>query len=240
MTCIAIDDEPKALDVLKLFIARVRFLDLRGTFRDPLQAMNFIAESKPDLIFLDINMPGISGLQLLRSLPDPPLVILTTAYSEHALDGYELNVVDYLLKPFEFERFLKAVMKARELSALKTGMHKPGKGSGRREEQAIYIKSGTKTYRVKVGSILYVEGLGNYVTIFLPDKKIVTYLSIKDIIGMLPPDRFCRVHKSYIVSLSHIDVIEAHQVTISNKTIPIGLTFRENFTRIIEGKQSSG
>ena len=112
MTCIAVDDEPKALDILELFTSRISFLDLQGKFRNPIEAIDFIIKQKPDLIFLDINMPGLSGLELLKTLTNPPLVILTTAYSEHALTGYELKVIDYLLKPFEFNRFLKAVMKA--------------------------------------------------------------------------------------------------------------------------------
>jgi len=232
MKCIAVDDEPKALDILTLFIARISFLELLGTFRDPFQAMNYIAENKPDLIFLDISMPEMTGLQLLRSLPNPPLVILTTAYSEHALDGYELNVIDYLLKPFEFERFLKAVMKAKELSALKAGLVRKEKKSSGSEDQVVFIKDGTKIYRIKIDTIQYVEGLGNYVTFFLPGKKIVSYLSFQDVLNILPPDQFCRIHKSYVVSLKHIDIIEKHQVIIDNKPIPIGLTYRENFARI--------
>ncbi len=232
MTCIAVDDEPKALDILTLFIAKIPFLELLGTFRDPLQAMNYIAENRPDLIFLDISMPGITGLQLLRSLPNPPLIILTTAYSEHALDGYELNVVDYLLKPFEFERFIKAVNKANELYALKTGTTRKEKKAAGDEDQIVYIKDRTKTFRVKVNTIQYVEGLGNYVTFFLTDKKIVTYLSIQDVLAMLPPGKFCRIHKSYVVSLKHIDIIENHQVIINNKPIPIGLKYRDSFNRL--------
>ncbi len=236
MTCIAVDDEPKALDILTLFIARISFLELLGTFRDPFQAMNYMAENKPDLIFLDISMPEMTGLQLLRSLPNPPLVILTTAYSEHALDGYELNVVDYLLKPIEFERFMKAVMKAKELSALKSGPLKKEKKTSGDTDQVVYIKNGTKTYRVKIDTIQYVEGLGNYVTFFLADKKIVSYMSIQDVLNMLPSDQFCRVHRSYVVSLKHIDIIEKHQVIINNKPIPIGLTYRDNFARIAAKK----
>jgi len=236
MTCIAVDDEPKALDILTLFIARIPFLDLLGTFRDPFEALNYTAENKPDLIFLDISMPEMTGLQLLRSLPNPPLVILTTAYSEHALDGYELNVIDYLLKPFEFERFLKAVMKAKELATLKAGLVFKEMNSGGKEDHVVFIKSGTKIHRIKIDTIRYIEGLGNYVTFFLPDKKIVSYLSINDVLNMLPPDQFCRIHKSYVVSLRHIDIIEKHQVIVDNKPIPVGLTYREKFARIMGKK----
>lgn len=232
MTCIAIDDEPKALDILTIFIARISFLELLGTFRDPFQAMNYIAENKPDLIFLDISMPEMTGLQMLRSLPNPPLVILTTAYSEHALDGYELNVVDYLLKPFEFERFIKAVMKAKQLTALKTGPVRKEFNTSLDTGDVVLIKNGSKTYRITIDKILYAEALGNYVTFYLRDKKIVSYMSIQDVLNMLPPDQFCRIHRSYVVSLKHIDIIEKHQVMINNKPIPIGPTYRETFARV--------
>lgn len=236
MTCIAIDDEPKALDILELFISKISFLDLKGKFRDPIKGMEYILKDKPDLIFLDINMPELSGMQLLRTLANPPLVILTTAYSEYALTGYELNVVDYLLKPFEFERFLKAVMKSKELYELKRESQRHLKKPVRRHEDVIYLKSGTKTFRIKTDSILYIEGLGNYVTFYLHDKKIVTYLSIQEVLNLLPEDIFIRLHKSYIVSLKHIDVIENHRVLIKNNSIPIGQTYRENFTKVIREK----
>jgi len=236
MTCIAIDDEPNALDILELFISKISFLELRGKFRDPIEGMDFIVIAKPDLIFLDINMPELSGLQLLKTLANPPMVILTTAYSEHALTGYELNVVDYLLKPFEFERFLKAVMKSKELFELKKESLRSWKKSVRRHEDVIYLKDGTKTFRVRTDSILYIEGMGNYVTFYMHDRKIVSYMSIRDVLKVLPGDIFYRIHKSYIVSLKHIDIIEKHRVLIKNNSIPIGQTYRENFTKVIREK----
>jgi two-component system LytT family response regulator len=236
MTCIAVDDEPKALEILEYFIGRTPFLELSGTFRDPFLAMEFISKNKPDLVFLDINMPELSGIQLLRSLRTAPMIILTTAYSEYAIDSYELDVIDYLLKPFEFDRFLKAVIKAKELSQLKHESKKREIIPERLSENVIYIKSGTKTFRIRANSILYIEGLGNYVTFVLADRKIVTYLSIQEALNMLPANLFCRIHKSYIISLKHIDVIEKHQVIIKDKAIPIGSTFRENLSGIIEKK----
>jgi two-component system, LytTR family, response regulator len=236
MTCITIDDEPGALDILALFIAKTPFLDHIGAFRDPFQAMDFILNSKPDLIFLDINMPGLTGIQLLKSLSHAPLVILTTAYSEHAIDSYDLNVVDYLLKPIEFDRFLKAVMKAKELFFLKSENERRDIKTSRQDEAVVYIKSGTKTFRIKIDSILYVEGLGNYVNFILSDKKVIAYLSMQDVLNLLPPGLFCRIHKSYVISLKYIDVIEKHQVIIKNKSIPIGLTYRDRFSKIIEKK----
>ncbi len=234
MKCIAIDDEPKALDILELFIAKISFLDLRAKFRDPIPGLDFIIKYKPDLVFLDINMPELSGLQLLRTLANPPLVILTTAYSGHALAGYELNVVDYLLKPFEFERFLKAVMKAKDLYELKMERHIALKKPAHQNRDVIYLKSGSSTFRVKIGSILYVEAMGNYVIFYLTDRKITAYMSIKEALSLLPENIFHRIHKSYIVSLHHIEVIERNQVLIRNKSIPIGNTYREYFMKIYE------
>lgn len=236
MTCIAVDDEPKALEVIAYFIAKTPFLKLAGTFRDPFQAMDYITKSKPDLVFLDINMPELSGIQLLRSLPVAPMIIFTTAYSEYAIDSYELDVIDYLLKPFEFERFLKAVMKAKELWALKLERPKKEIVSERQSENVIYIKSGTKTYRIKTTSILYIEGLGNYVTFVLTDKKLVTYLGIQEALDILPQNLFCRIHKSFIISIKHVDVIEKHQVVIREKVIPIGESYRQNLSRIISNR----
>lgn len=236
MTCIAIDDEPKALDILDLFISKIPFLDLQGRFRDPIEGMDFIIKEKPDLIFLDINMPELSGLQLLKTLANPPLVILTTAYSEHALTAFELNVVDYLLKPFEFERFLKAVMKSKELFELKKERLRIWRKPLRRHEDVIYLKNGTKTFRVRIDSILYIEGMGNYVTFYLHDKKIISYMSMQEVLKLLPEDIFYRIHKSYIVSLKHIDLIEKHRVLIKNNSIPIGQTYRENFSKVIREK----
>jgi DNA-binding LytR/AlgR family response regulator len=233
MNCIIIDDEPKALDVLESFIEKTAFINLKGRFRDPVVAMNFILNSKPDLIFLDINMPEISGMQLLKSLSNPPLVIFTTAYSEYAVKSYELNAVDYLLKPIEFERFLKAAIKARELFDLKQVSDKQIIIPDHQDEQAVFVKSGTKTYRIEFCNILFIEGVGNYVNFILKDKKIMAYLSMQETIRFLPSHDFCRIHKSYIISMKQIDSIEFHQVKIKDHIIPIGKTYREEFLSLL-------
>jgi DNA-binding LytR/AlgR family response regulator len=195
--------------------------------------MNFILNSKPDLIFLDINMPEISGMQLLKSLSNPPLVIFTTAYSEYAVKSYELNAVDYLLKPIEFERFLKAAIKAREQFDLKQVSDKQIIIPDRQDEQAVFVKSGTKTYRIEFSNILFIEGVGNYVNFILKDKKIMAYLSMQETIRILPSREFCRIHKSYIISMKQIDSIEFHQVKIRDHIIPIGKTYREEFLSLL-------
>ena len=179
-------------------------------------------------------MPEISGMQLFKSLSNPPLVIFTTAYSEYAVKSYELDAVDYLLKPIEFERFLKAAIKARELFDSKRASGKRIIKSTSQNKEAIYIKSGTKTYRIGLENILYLEGVGNYVNFVLKDKKIITYLSMQEALRLLPADAFCRIHKSYIISLKQIDSIEFHQVKIKDLTIPIGKTYREEFLRSIK------
>jgi two-component system, LytTR family, response regulator len=234
MKCIIIDDEPRALDILESFIGKTVFMDLQGRFREPALALDFILKNKPDLIFLDINMPEISGMQLLKSLSNPPLVILTTAYSEYAVKSYELNVVDYLLKPIEFDRFLKAAIKARELFDSKQVPGKQVVTSPQQYKEAIYIKSGTKTYRTELENILYLEGVGNYVNFVMKDKKIITYLSMQEALRLLPANAFCRIHRSYIIALKHIDSIEYHQIKIKDHAIPIGKTYREEFLRLIK------
>jgi len=234
MNCIIIDDEPKALDVLESFIDKTAFIHLKGRFRDPVLAMNFILNNKPDLIFLDINMPEISGMQLLKSLSNPPLVIFTTAYSEYAVESYELNAVDYLLKPIEFERFLKAATKAKELFDSKQILGKQTIKQDQYNEQAVYIKSRTKTYRIEFNNILYIEGVGNYVNFVLKDKKIMAYCSMAEALRFLPSGTFCRIHKSYIISLKQIDSIEFHQIKIKDHVIPIGKTYREEFLKLLK------
>jgi two-component system, LytTR family, response regulator len=234
MNCVIIDDEPKALDVLESFIDKTGFIQLKGRFRDPVLAMTYILNNKPDLIFLDINMPEISGMQLLKSLSSPPLVIFTTAYSEYAVESYELNAVDYLLKPIAFERFLKAAIKAKELFDAKQGFGKHAIESAPHGDEAVFIKSSTKTYRIEFSNILYIEGVGNYVNFVLKDKKIMAYLSMSEALRFLPSGTFCRIHKSYIISLKQIDSIEFHQIRIRDHVIPIGKTYREEFLKLLK------
>jgi two-component system LytT family response regulator len=164
MTCIAIDDEPKAIEVIERYCQKISLASLKATFREPLKAIEFLNREKVDLIFLDINMPDISGMQLLQTLSPRPLIIFTTAYSQYAVESYELNALDYLLKPITFERFLMAINKAAAaLSSRNT--------TGMDEDAAVLIKSGPQTHRVKVSEILYLEKNGNYITIHLKDEK---------------------------------------------------------------------
>ena len=221
MTCIAIDDEPKALEVIERYCQKISLASLKATFREPLKAIEFLNSEKVDLIFLDINMPDISGMQLLQTLSPRPLIIFTTAYSQYAVESYELNALDYLLKPITFERFLLAINKAAAALSSKNT-------TGPDEDAAVFIKSGPQTYRVKVSEILYLEKDGNYITVHLKDGNILIRENMGDIFDLIPAADFIRIHKSYVVGIRHISMIEVHQLTINGEKIPIGSTYRES------------
>jgi len=228
MKCIVIDDEPYALNLIKDYVLKTPYLDLMEAFSDPFKALNFLSNNHVDLIFLDINMPELSGIQLLESLPYQPSVIFTTAYPEYGAESYNYNAIDYLLKPIKYERFLKAVNKIQESKKTLKNEYLANKTT-KEDHDDLFIKSGTKIHKVNMNDILYVEGAGNYMTVYLKDAKILTLLKMTDILNLLPPDKFIRIHKSYIVSFKHIDIIEKHQVVINKKNIPVGITFREHF-----------
>jgi two-component system LytT family response regulator len=221
MTCIAIDDEPKALEVIERYCQKIRLASLKATFREPLKAIEFLNREKVDLIFLDINMPDISGMQLLQTLSPRPLIIFTTAYSQFAVESYEQNALDYLLKPITFERFLMAINKAAAaLSSRNT--------TGMDEDAAVFIKSGPQTHRVKVSEILYLVKDGNYITVHLKDENILIRENMGDIFDLVPAADFIRVHKSYVVGIRHISMIEVHQLIVNGEKIPIGSTYRDS------------
>ncbi|MDB5123061.1 MAG: ypdB 1 [Mucilaginibacter sp.] len=222
INCIAIDDEPKALAVIERYCEKIDFINLSTTFREPVKAIEFLSREQVDLVFLDINMPDISGIQLIATLAVKPMVIFTTAYSNYAVESYNLNAIDYLLKPITFERFLAAANKALSLFLVK---NKAGTKSANTE--TVFIKSGPQTHQVKVSDILYLEKDGNYITVYLKDKKILIRENMTDIFDIVPKEEFVRVHKSYVVAVKHITLVEAHQVTINGEKIPIGSTYRE-------------
>jgi len=222
MNCIAIDDEPKALEVIERYCRKSDLIDLKTTFREPVKAIEFLNREKIDLIFLDINMPDINGMQLIQTLATKPMVIFTTAYSNYAVESYNLNAVDYLLKPITFERFLAAVNKASNALSLQN------KPSAKEDEPGtVFIKSGPHTYQVKVADILYLEKDGNYITVHLKDKQILIRENMGDIFDMVPATEFVRVHKSFVVAVKHISMIEVHQLSINGVKIPIGSTYRD-------------
>ena len=222
INCIAIDDEPKALDVIERYCQKIDSICLKATFREPVNAIEFLNQEKVDLIFLDINMPDINGMQLIATLTINPMVIFTTAYGNHAVESYNLNAIDYLLKPITFERFLAAVNKAQGLFLIKNNETAKSETA-----ETVFIKSGPQTYQVKISDILYFEKDGNYITVYLKDKKILIRENMTDIFSIVPQDQFVRVHKSFVVAVKHITMIEVHQLTINGDKIPIGSTYRE-------------
>lgn len=225
MNCIAIDDEPLALDIIKEFSNNTGFVHLFGTYTNPLDAVKDIRIHHIDLIFLDIQMPNLTGFNFLKSLANPPLIIITTAYPEHALNGYEVNAVDYLVKPFSFERFVKAVTKAFELNNLIKG-YNPHTAS---ELDFLLVKVEYSTVKVDLANILYIEGLKDYIKIYCSAKPILTKSTLKNIEVKLPSANFIRVHKSFIVSLSKVKSIENSRIIIGETRIPIGDQYKDQF-----------
>jgi two-component system, LytTR family, response regulator len=231
MKSIVVDDEPFALELTTGYVKKTPFLELTGTFTNPFKALSFLMANEVDLVFLDINMPELSGMQLLNSLPHKPMVIFTTAYPEFGAESYEFNAVDYLLKPINYVRFLTAVNKAMGILNLKKA-NKPthsDQPASFPEQQYVFVKSGTQTHKLKVDDILYIEAGGNYMTFHLPKSKLLSLLTMAEVLELLPEGKFARVHKSYVVSLQHLNVIERHQVVVDGRPVPIGLTYREQF-----------
>jgi len=217
MTAIAIDDEPIALDVVRSHAAKVPFLDLQATFTNAFEAMDYLQQHPIDLLFLDIKMPDISGIEFFRSLSKKPMTIFTTAYSEHAVAGFELDAVDYLLKPFSLARFLKACNKAQEWQQLpRANGTKPG---------YLFVKTGYDQVRVDFEDIDYLEATGNYVNFALGDRHVLSRMTITECEALLPPGQFIRVHRSFIVSIDKVEKIERHQLAVGSSILPIGASY---------------
>ena len=232
LNCIIIDDEPLARKGLVEYISDVDFLHLAGEFDNPLKATSTLSGQTIHLIFLDIQMPKLSGIEFLKSLSHPPLVIFTTAYPQYAIEGFDLNVLDYLLKPISFDRFLKAAMKAKDAVTSKQTI--PASTS---QEDYIFIKSDNKLVKIFYNDILFIEALQNYVTIYTSDKKYITYLTFKSVEESLPADQFIKVHKSYIVAAAKIESIEGNQIKIGSHYIPISRSSKEEvMEKLLKGK----
>lgn len=238
MRCIIIEDEPLALKVMTTYVKKVPFLELQAGFRNPLQAVQYLQEQSVDLVFIDINMPALNGLQLLQSLTQPPMIIFTTAYAEYAVDSYEFSAVDYLLKPIEFDRFLRAVNKAHQRFQEDAVKHSRPQN---REPDLLFIKSGHKTYRLKVNDILYIEAENNYVKYVTPERSILSLDSLSQLEQQLPATHFIRVHKSFIIAIRHVDILQKEFITIQDQRIPVGRVYREAFFARIDkiGRQGN-
>jgi DNA-binding LytR/AlgR family response regulator len=223
MTCIIVDDESPARALLEDNIRKFPYLELIGQARNAAEAMVLLAREKVDLMFLDIQMPGLTGLELLGSLRRPPLVILVTAFEEHALEGFELEVVDYLVKPVPLSRFAKAVQKANELYELR----KLPREKGSAPQEHVFINANYSLVRVMLDEIMLIEGLKDYVRICLVSgKEIITRLSLKSVEEKLDPARFMRIHKSYIIAMGKIESVQKTQLIIAGREIPIGEGYR--------------
>lgn len=233
LNCIAIDDDPLALSIISTFCSKIQYLKLLGTFTNPFEAVQTLNNEQVDLIFLDIRMPQISGLEFLKSLYNPPMIIFTTAFKEYAYEGFEVNAVDYLVKPFAFDRFSRSVSKAFQLLKLKMPAEIPNDESQIVFPGFLMVKVEYSTIRVDLEDILYIEGLKDYVKIYTDGKLILTKTTMKNIMEKLPADRFFRVHKSYIISIDKIEMIENSRIVIGNQRIPIGESFRNTFLGII-------
>ncbi len=225
--CIAVDDEPKALDIIRSHVSKIDFLYIADTFTDPFKAIRFIQENPIDLIFLDINMPDIDGIELMKHLKNKPLIIFTTAHSEYAVRSYELEAVDYLLKPFDFSRFLTAVNKAKD----KMNPVKSSAGA-----DFFFVSSGNQKKKLICSNILYIQGEGNYVMYYSVSDKTIVRSSITETMEILPSGLFIQIHRSTIVSLKWIDKVEDNHVYIQNKRFSISATYRELFMKRLRAK----
>ena len=236
MNCIVVDDEPLARQGMEMNIASIASLQLLGSFSNALAASDFLRKEKVDLMFLDINMPELNGLDFLKSLRDAPLVIFTTAYPQYALESYELDAIDYLVKPIRIERFLKAVNKAE--NHLRLLQQEAGNSQVEKiEDDFVFIKADRKYFKIYFKDILYIEGLKDYVIIYTADNKIITSMNVKTIAAQLPSSIFARVSKSYIVNVLHITSFDNELVYIQNNEIPLGQSFKDDFiSQYIDGK----
>jgi DNA-binding LytR/AlgR family response regulator len=228
LSCIIVDDEPVARKILQEFVEQLPFLDLQGKFENAGKAEMFLKHNKADLIFLDIEMPKVSGLEFLQKMDTESMVVLTTAFPQYALEGYELDIIDYLLKPFAFNRFLKAVYKARDFYLLKTGTNTPLSSS------YIFVKSEKRIEKLELSEILYAESIGNYVSIFTGNKKIMAYITMKSLESQLPNDVFIKVHQSYLVNASKIEAIEGNEINMGTRSLPISRNYRDSVMKIVQ------
>ena len=224
--CIIVDDEPLAVELLESYVRSVDTLELMGSFNNPVHAINFTIKEKPDLIFLDIRMPEMTGVQVMEVIGSLSKIVVTSAYPDYALVGYEHSVVDYLMKPIDYDRFLKAVEKARDFLLLPAYSTVPRK--------YFFIKTDGKLVRIDFDDILYIEGLRDYVAVHTVSEKLISLDTLLNMESQLPAGQFARIHKSYLVSLEKIDTIEGSRVFVGNTILPVGSLYREKFLKLIK------
>lgn len=221
--CLIIDDEPPAHKVLESYISKHSSLDLVGNFYNAIEALSFLSSNQVDLLFLDINMPELSGVEMLRTMQNPPLVILTTAYSEFALESYDLGVIDYLMKPIRFDRFLKAVNKVMALK--QTSPQKQAQKPD--QKQSIFIKVDGVQQKIVLADLEYVESQGNFVQLYVQDKKYLTAETLTNMDKNLKDSGFLRIHKSYVINLEKVSSLQGNMVQVGNKLLPVGNSYRQ-------------
>ncbi|TFF38325.1 response regulator transcription factor [Mucilaginibacter psychrotolerans] len=224
MTAVAIDDEPLALGVVRSHAAKVPFVELKAEFTDAFKAMEYLQHNPIDLLFLDIKMPDISGIDLLACLSKKPLVIFTTAYTEHAVTSFELDAVDYLLKPFSLARFTKACNKAYELYNFRNVKED--------KKDYLFLKTGYEQVKVLFDDICYLEATGNYVNFELKDKQLLSRMTISEVENLLPADQFIRIHRSFIAAVNKVEKIERHQLVVNGAILPVGSSYYQNLAAV--------
>lgn len=236
MKCIIIDDEPLAIDVLMEYCQKVDFMELEGAFTNPLEAISVIKEKKIDLIFCDIEMPQINGIDFIGSLDNSPMFIFTTAYSQYAVEGFNLNAIDYLVKPIPYSRFIKAISRAKEVLSHKnpvqvSGNVFPSHGNPGQNPGYIFVKAEYESVKINLEDIEYIQGLKDYLKIHVArtNKTILTLMSFKDIMEKLPSNQFLRVHKSFVVNIACIKTVQRNRIVINDVRIPIGESYRATF-----------
>ncbi|AWX44371.1 putative response regulatory protein [Flagellimonas maritima] len=240
MKCIIIDDEPLALGIIKSYCEELGGLEVLGTFTNPLESMDILQEKKIDLVFLDIEMPQINGIEFVKSLETKPIFIFTTAYPQYAIEGFELNAIDYMVKPIPFPRFVKSINRAKELYEMRRTMNDTpanvasAGSSPILEDEFIFVKSDYENLKIKLNDIRYIQGLKDYLKIHTFDSKpILTLMNFKDMEAKLPSGNFLRVHRSFIVNVHNVDSIQRSRIIIEDIRIPIGDSYKEDFMKRI-------
>ncbi|WP_293300512.1 LytTR family DNA-binding domain-containing protein [Pedobacter sp. UBA4863] len=242
LKCIAVDDEPLALDIIADYVAKVPFLELVKRTENAIEAMQLVQEGNIDLVFLDVQMPELTGIQFLKIAGNKASYILTTAYSQYALESYDLNVSDYLLKPIAFDRFYKAVEKVRnqhqkqDVAAAVPVATPVTSPTNAPIQDFIFVKTEHKIQKIALDDILYIEGLKDYISIFTKTERVITLQNMKKMEETLPKGNFIRVHKSYIIAVDKIESIERSRIAIAGKTIPVGDTYRDAFFKLIDSR----
>ncbi|MBK7558406.1 MAG: response regulator transcription factor [Chitinophagaceae bacterium] len=235
INCLIIDDEPLSRKGLKEYIAEIDFLSLLGEFDNPLAATGILGSGEVQLLFLDIEMPKITGIDFFRSLTDPPAVIFTTAYPQYALDGFDVNALDYLVKPVSFDRFLKAALKAKDFFEVR--QNNPVEAVPVYATDYFFIKTDSQLVKLFFDDILFVEALQNYVTIHTATKKYISYLTFKSVEDYLPAGQFLKVHKSFIIAAAKVDSIDGNEIRIGTHRIPISRSLKDDVTdKLVKGK----